>query len=451
MVGQILGHYKIVDKLGAGGMGEVYLAEDTTLGREVALKVLPEAFTADSERLARFEREARVLAALDHPQIAAIYSFEAAELAAAGDEASRSLHFLVMQLAEGETLAERIARGRIPVDGATAIALQIAAALEAAHEKGIIHRDLKPANVKVDADGNVKVLDFGLAKALDPTAGSVMWRTLRLPGRGQAPPLRSLPRHPTISAEMTREGVILGTVGYMSPEQARGKPADRGSDIWAFGCVLYEMLTASGCLAERPPPTAWPGSWSASPIGNRFRETPPTAVRKVIRRCLAKDPKQRLHDMADVQLELEEAPAFEDQARPAPKPVPLWQRALPWVAAAVGAGLGIWALIQPGEEPPPKPVTPLLADQPAAGRAGKPVRFSSGDLTRWHATGLRGGRRGFRAALPASPRFYRGGGCEGCGAGPGAFLLPDGAWVGFEDGQRDQTDLGRGWQELDDS
>ena len=278
-----------------------------------------------------------------------------------------------------------------------------------------------------------------------------MWRTLRLPGRGQAPPLRSLPRHPTISAEMTREGVILGTVGYMSPEQARGKPADRGSDIWAFGCVLYEMLTASGCLAERPPPTAWPGSWSASPIGNRFRETPPTAVRKVIRRCLAKDPKQRLHDMADVQLELEEAPAFEDQARPAPKPVPLWQRALPWVAAAVGAGLGIWALIQPGEEPPPKPVTPLLADQPAAGRAGKPVRFSSGDLTRWHATGLRGGRRGFRAALPASPRFYRGGGCEGCGAGPGAFLLPDGAWVGFEDGQRDQTDLGRGWQELDDS
>jgi serine/threonine protein kinase len=223
--GTTLGSYEVTAKLGEGGMGEVYGAEDTKLGRQVAIKVLPEAFAKDPERLARFDRKARVLAALDHANIAAIYGLEEAE--------GRKL--LIMQLAEGETLAERIGRGPIPVDEALPIALQIAEALEAAHEKGIIHRDLKPANVKVTQDGRVKVLDFGLAKALEPESTS----------EGE----QLLTQSPTLTAQMTGAGVLLGTAAYMSPEQARGQPLDKRADVWAFGCVLYEMLTGKLAFA----------------------------------------------------------------------------------------------------------------------------------------------------------------------------------------------------------
>ena len=220
-VGTRLGVYEIVAPLGAGGMGEVYRARDGTLNRDVALKVLPEPFALDTDRLARFRREAQVLAALNHPNIAAIYGFEE----------STSVHALVLELVEGPTLADRIAQGPMPVDEALPIARQIAEALEAAHEQGIIHRDLKPANIKLRPDGTVKVLDFGLAKALAPEQGGAAAAHL-----SQSPTITS-------PAMMTGVGMILGTAAYMSPEQARGKPVDKRADIWAFGCVLYEMLT----------------------------------------------------------------------------------------------------------------------------------------------------------------------------------------------------------------
>src|SRR5262250_1713298 len=213
-----VGLYEVQSALGAGGMGEVYRAKDTKLGRDVALKILPASFTNDPERVARFRREAQVLASLNHPHIAQIYGLEEAN----------GTHFLVLELVDGESLDNRIARGRIPVDEALGIAKQIAEALEAAHEKGIIHRDLKPANIALTNDGQVKVLDFGLAKAVEATSGSV-----------------DAMNSPTITSPvmMTGVGVILGTAAYMAPEQAKGRAADKRSDIWAFGCVLFEMLT----------------------------------------------------------------------------------------------------------------------------------------------------------------------------------------------------------------
>ena len=214
-VGARLGHYEVTAKLGEGGMGEVWEATDTKLNRQVALKILPEAFATDPDRLARFQREAQVLASLNHPGIAAIY----------GIEEQDDTRALVLELVEGPTLADRIAQGPIPVDEALPIAKQIAEALEAAHEAGVIHRDLKPANIKVREDGTVKVLDFGLAKALDPS------------------PTADPSQSPTLTAAATQMGVIMGTAAYMSPEQARGKPVDKRADIWSFGVVLYEMLT----------------------------------------------------------------------------------------------------------------------------------------------------------------------------------------------------------------
>jgi len=215
-IGQVLGHYRILEQIGAGGMGVVYRARDTKLGRDVAVKILPEEFAHDRERLARFEREAQVLASLNHPNIAAIYGLE---------EANNTLA-LAMELVEGPTLAERIAAGAMALDEALPIAKQIAEGLEYAHEHGIIHRDLKPANIKLTQEGKVKVLDFGLAKAL----------------QGDASP-RNISNSPTITLEATKAGIILGTAAYMSPEQAKGKTLDRRTDIWSFGAVLFEMLS----------------------------------------------------------------------------------------------------------------------------------------------------------------------------------------------------------------
>src|SRR5512136_2725680 len=215
MIGTSLSHYRITEKLGQGGMGEVYRAEDTKLARQVAIKVLPQEFAHDAERLARFEREAKLLASLNHPNVACIYGLEQAD----------GQPFLVLELVEGQTLAERIKRGRIPLDETLDICRQIAEGLEAAHHKGIIHRDLKPANVKVTPEGKVKILDFGLAKAFQ--------------GESSAP---DVSKSPTLTEAMTRDGVILGTAAYMSPEQAKGKPVDRRTDIWGFGCILFECL-----------------------------------------------------------------------------------------------------------------------------------------------------------------------------------------------------------------
>jgi serine/threonine protein kinase/Tol biopolymer transport system component len=274
-----LGSYEVLSELGAGGMGEVYRARDTTLGRDVAIKILPSAFTADPERLARFTREARVLAALNHPHIGAIYGFEE----------HGGLRALVLELVEGWTLADRIAQGPLPLDTALPIAQQIAEALEAAHEKGIIHRDLKPANVKVRPDGTAKVLDFGLAKARESVAVGA-----------------DLSNSPTITTPaMTQIGNILGTAAYMSPEQARGMAVDKRTDIWAFGSVLFEMLTGRPAFEGETVSDVLGAIMHKEPDWEKLPAKTPAAIRRLLRRCLAKDAHQRLHDIADARLEIE--------------------------------------------------------------------------------------------------------------------------------------------------
>ena len=269
--GQSLGPYKVSTLLGEGGMGQVYQATDTQLGREVALKILPDAFAADPDRLARFTREAQILASLNHPNIAAIYGIEEAE----GTRA------LVLELVEGPTLADRIARGPIPLDEALPIAKQIAGALEAAHEAGVIHRDLKPANIKVRDDGTVKVLDFGLAKAFQPDASD---------------PSDS----PTMTAAATQQGMILGTAAYMSPEQAKGKTTDGRADIWAFGCVLYEMLAGTRPFDGDNVSEILAGVLKSDPNLEALPDATPARLRQVVRRCLEKESRERVQAVGDV-------------------------------------------------------------------------------------------------------------------------------------------------------
>jgi Tol biopolymer transport system component len=287
VIGSKFGPYEITARLGAGGMGEVYRATDPRLGREVAIKVLPEALAGDPERLARFEREAKVLASLNHPNIAAIYSFEKAQV---GEGAP--VHFLVLELAAGETLADRLARGPLPLDETLAVALQIAQALEEAHEKGIVHRDLKPANVKLAPDGKVKVLDFGLAKAV---AGGV--DTL-----SGAP----LANSPTITYDATMAGVILGSAAYMAPEQARGKPADRRADIWAFGVVVFECLTGKRLFAGETITETLAAVMRDEPNLAALPPETPRRVRELVAHCLVKDPRHRLQAVGDARIVLEE-------------------------------------------------------------------------------------------------------------------------------------------------
>jgi eukaryotic-like serine/threonine-protein kinase len=279
--GTELGSYEITGAIGAGGMGEVYQAHDTKLGRDVAIKVLPEAFAHDPERLSRFQREAKMLASLNHPNIATIY----------GLEQSNGTSYLVMELVSGETLAERIKReGAVPFEEALKIAVQIAEALEAAHEKGIIHRDLKPANVKVTPDGKVKVLDFGLAKAF---AGDV----------ADSNPSQS----PTLSAVATMHGVILGTAAYMSPEQAPGKAVNRATDIWALGCVLYELLWGRPAFEGEDITEILAAVVKTEPDWNRLPENTPQGICMLLKRCLRKDRRERFQDATDVRIEIEEA------------------------------------------------------------------------------------------------------------------------------------------------
>jgi len=320
--GDSLGPYTILAPLGAGGMGEVYRARDTRLNRDVALKVLPDAFARDLQRLARFEREAQTLAALNHPHIAHIH----------GVEESNGVRALVLELVDGPTLADRIAQGPIPADEALLIARQIADALEAAHQQGIIHRDLKPANIKVRPDGTVKVLDFGLAKALSPLSGALV-------DAGSSPTL-------TAPVPMTGIGAILGTAAYMSPEQARGQAIDKRTDIWTFGCVLFEMTggrlafpgrTLSDTIAavlERSP------DWTALPPA-----TSPS-LRRVLARCLEKDPRQRWRDIGDVRLELDDAQASRAQTDSAPPKISRTRERAAWallvaITAAIATAVAI--------------------------------------------------------------------------------------------------------------
>ncbi|HXW06971.1 MAG TPA: protein kinase [Vicinamibacterales bacterium] len=291
-----IGAYEVLSLLGAGGMGEVYRARDTSLNRDVALKVLPDLFANDPDRLGRFKREAQVLAALNHPNIGSIY----------GLEPSAGPSVLVLELVEGPTLADRIARGALPLEEAASIAQQIAEALEAAHEHGIVHRDLKPSNIKVRADGTVKVLDFGLAKALDAVA---------------SPPDASLSPTLTSPAE-TRLGVIMGTATYMSPEQARGLPVDKRADVWAFGCVLYEMLTGRRAFAGEDVSVTLARVIEREPDWNALARAAPASMARLVRRCLQKNPRDRLRDIGDARLELREALATLGQgtAEPAASP-----------------------------------------------------------------------------------------------------------------------------------
>jgi eukaryotic-like serine/threonine-protein kinase len=278
----------VVAPLGAGGMGEVYRATDAPLGREVAIKVLPAEVAQDPERLARFEREAKLLASLNHSGIAHVYGFERATL-----PDGSAAHFLAMELVEGEDLAARLRRGPVPVDEAVAFARQIAQALEAAHEKGIVHRDLKPANVKVTPDGRVKVLDFGLAKAWSGAG----------PGATSS---ADLSQSPTLAHTGTAAGIILGTAAYMSPEQARGRAVDKRADVWAFGVLLYEMLAARRPFGGETVSELLAAVIKDEPAWDALPADLPPAVAGVLRRCLVKDPARRLHDVADARLLLED-------------------------------------------------------------------------------------------------------------------------------------------------
>src|SRR5262245_1508445 len=281
--GSRIGAYELIEVIGTGGMGIVYRARDLKLQRDVALNVLPEAVALDPDRIARFRREATVLASLNHPNIGAIYGFED----------SGDVHALVLELVEGPTLADRIAQGPVPLDEVLLMARQIAEALETAHEQGIIHRDLKPANIKLRPDGTVKVLDFGLAKALEPMAALGVNATVS----------------PTITspAMMTGVGVLLGTAAYMSPEQARGKAVDKRSDIWAFGCVLYEMLAGQRAFPGDDLSETLAAVIKSEPDWSALPATLPAPARRLLSRCLEKDRKRRFADIADARLELDEA------------------------------------------------------------------------------------------------------------------------------------------------
>ncbi|MBE0565057.1 MAG: serine/threonine protein kinase, partial [Krumholzibacteria bacterium] len=306
--GLMLTHYRIGEKIGQGGMGAVYRAQDTVLGREVAVKVLPPEFAADADRLARFQREAKVLASLHHPNIASIFGFEH----------TAECTYLVMELVEGEDLSEILKRGPLAVDEAVDVARQIAEGLEEAHEKGIIHRDLKPANVKRTPDGKVKVLDFGLARAY---AGQTA-------GEGH------ISSAPTMTAAMTLAGTVMGTAAYMSPEQARGKEMDRRTDIWAFGVILFEMLTGKQLFAGETASDTMAGILKVEPEWSTLPAGLPPQVEQVLRRCLSKDPRQRLRDIGEARVRLEnpaaESGVFSGAVTAVTLPGARWRQALPW-------------------------------------------------------------------------------------------------------------------------
>jgi serine/threonine-protein kinase len=362
MIGKTIAHYRATVRLGAGGMGEVYRATDSRLGREVALKVLRNDIARDADSLARFEREARLLAGLQHSNIAVIHGFEETD----------GVRALVMELVEGSTLAERIAQGRIPLEEALPLARQVAEALEYAHERGIIHRDLKPANVKVTPDGVVKVLDFGLAKALT----------------AERPP-REATDSPTLSVASTAMGVIMGTAAYMSPEQARGKAVDRRTDIWAFGCLLYEMLSGRRPFAGETVTDTLAIVLQAEPDWSALPATTPQALTQLLRRCLEKDVKRRLQAIGEARLVLEELTqvsasgrlvALDLQAAPPPAALRPGRPRAPLVAGAALGGLLLGGLLVGLLRPAPAtaPLTWLALDlAPAEQLADPRPRFSA--------------------------------------------------------------------------
>jgi len=405
MIGKMLGHYQITNQLGKGGMGEVYQAKDNKLGRNVAIKVLPEEFARDSDRVARFQREAKLLASLNNTNIAAIY----------GLEESGGTNFLVLELVEGETLADRIEAGPIPVEESLKLALQIAEALEAAHEKGVIHRDLKPANIKVTPEGKVKVLDFGLAKAYSGDKEELY-----------------LSNSPTLSHAATQQGVILGTAAYMSPEQAKGKTVDKRADIWAFGCVLFEMLMGK---------PAFPGEEVSEILasvikGDASLSLLPTnlhpRVREAITRCLQKDLKKRYRDIADARYEIELSLA--DSSGVLARPVTIMESRkklrtlLPWIAAIILSGIivgvVVWKLKTPESLHVTRFVQYLTEDQQFANQAAPFLAVSPNGRQFVYCTG-----KGLylRSMEELDVRLI-----SGANDNPTTpFFSPDGEWIGY--------------------
>ena len=402
--GTHLGSYEVVAQIGAGGMGEVYRARDTKLGRDVAIKVLPEAFAHDPERLSRFQREAKMLASLNHPNIATIHGFEQ----------SGGTSYLVMEMVSGETLADRVKAGPLAMEDALKLAVQIAEALEAAHEKNIIHRDLKPANVKVTPEGKVKVLDFGLAKAFSGDIST-----------------EDVGNSPTLSQAATMQGVILGTAAYMSPEQARGKVVDKRTDIWAFGCVLYEMLTGkpafhgedvtdilAAIVKSEPDWTALPANLSPS-------------IRVLLQRCLRKDRRQRLQDAIGIRIEIEDAltaPKESGLTQPAPASTSnlSWAVAVAVTIVAVVTSFGWWRATRPVEQSL-RPLVRLdvdLGPDVSLGSIAGVDEIISPDGTR--IVYVSQGRL-FTRRLD-QPNATELAGTEGANA---PFFSPDGQWVAF--------------------
>ena len=409
-IGTRIGPYQVIGSLGEGGMGEVYRARDARLNRDTAIKVLPAAFAQDAERVARFRREAQVLAALNHPNIAAIHGLEETDDTVA----------LVLEYVDGEDLAERLRRGAIPLDEALAIARQIAEGLEAAHDKGIVHRDLKPANIKIGRDGTVKILDFGLAKALDTNASSSV----------------TLANSPTILSPvgLTVQGMILGTAAYMSPEQARGAPVDRRTDVWALGCVTYEMLTGRAAFASASLSDTLAAVLRGEPDWQALPGDTPPRIRLLLGRCLRKDPRQRVHDAADVRIEVSDAAA--DAEGQAPRPRASTDRRLAPLALALLGGAAIasalwWVRVSTSRETP----TPIHLSLTSVPRTSSSLYLNAN-----HQVSISpDGRHIVFVANPSGHRqlFLRSMGeadaraIDGTDDARTAFFSSDGEWIAF--------------------
>jgi serine/threonine-protein kinase len=414
--GTKLGPYVVTTPLGAGGMGEVWRARDTRLHRDVAVKILPDAFAHDADRLARFEREARTLASLNHPNIAQVYGLEESR----GDRPAAPLvQAIVMELVEGPTLADRIAQGPIPLDDALPIAKQIADALESAHEEGIVHRDLKPANVKLRPDGTVKVLDFGLAKAVAAPGADV-----------------DVSQSPTLTVAATQQGIVLGTAAYMSPEQAKGRATDRRTDIWAFGCLLYEMLTGRAAFEGEDVSEILASVISGGVDLDSLPARIHPRLRRLLARCLEKNPKRRFRDIGDVLFELDELIAGAGDADVRLPAATTGLRAR-WLVSGVAAGvlaaavLGAAAgwLVRPEGPPPVNRIVETLPEGHRLAAEGQgSVAVSPDGRAFVYATtdGLY-----LRRLTPRDPVLIRG--TEGISRAP--VFSPDGAWIGYFDGR----------------
>jgi len=402
--GDKLGHYEVLSLLGQGGMGEVYRAKDTKLDRDVAIKVLPQVLARDPERLARFEREAKVLASLDHPNIGHIHGI-------VESEESRGL---VLALIEGPTLADRINAGLIPLDEAIAIAKQIIEALEYAHDRGVVHRDLKPANVKITSEGVVKVLDFGLAKVLE-----------------DEPPLASMANSPTLTMGHTRAGVILGTAAYMSPEQAVGRTVDRRSDIFSFGAVLYEMATGKRAFAGETTPDVLEAVVKNDPDWLALPADTPGVVRQLLRRCLVKDRKQRLQAIGEARIVLEQTVEQAFSLEPDFMPARSWSWIATTAITTTVAAVALWGWLQPAP-PESRPVTRFTTTTTTSARF--PLPILSRDGSRLAQMGDGRGGISLRLMDQFEPRSVPG--TEGVGTPP--CFSPDGEWIAFTSSRGDQ-------------